>query len=128
MSGMPKGKYLLPDRGEYYVGPDTLLHISDGTLDGSIYSMFYGLENWVKEVGVPLEEAIVMASLNPAKVLRLDKRKGSIKELKDADLVVIDVDFKILHTFVEGTLAYSYDDNEVYENVRMLDYMVESYE
>lgn len=127
MSGMAKGKYNLPDRGIYSVGPDTLLHIEDGTLDGSIYSMFYGLYNWVEVMKIPMQEAIVMASLNPARVLGIDKEKGSIKEFKDADLVVIDDDYKIQETFVEGVSAYHIDDGKVYENTKMYDYLIEKF-
>lgn len=127
MSGMKKAKYDLPDRGIYSVGPDTLLHITDGTLDGSIYSMFYGLYNWVEVMKIPMSEAVVMASLNPAKVLEIDSYKGSIKEFKDADLVVIDDEYKVIETFVEGESAYKFDDNQVYENTKMYDYLVEEF-
>lgn len=127
MSGMKKGVYELPDRGTYHVGPDTLLHISDMTIDGSIYSMFYGLTNWVEKSKIPMEEAIVMASLNPAKVLKIDKEKGSIKEFKDADFVVIDDNYNILSTFVEGTEEFNHENEINYENTKMYEYLVKEY-
>ena len=127
MSGMRKGKYMLPDRGEYSVGPDTLLHISDGTIDGSIYSMFYGLTNWVEVMGIPMEEAVVMSSLNPAKVLKIDHQKGSISEHKDADFVIIDDNYSIISTYVEGVESYSNTDSETYENMKMYEYLIEEF-
>lgn len=128
MSGMPKGEYQLPDRGTYRVGPDALLHIADWTIDGSIYSMLYGLHNWVEVMGIPMEEAVVMASLNPAKVLKIDHQKGSIQEGKDADLVVLDSDYQVIATFVEGNLEYKHGNQEAYRNEKILDYMVKAFD
>lgn len=128
MSGMPKGEYQLPDRGTYRVGPDALLHIADWTIDGSIYSMLYGLHNWVEVMGIPLEEAVVMASLNPARVLKLDHQKGSIREGKDADLVALDSDYQVKATFVEGELEYSQDRQQIYHNEKMLEYLVKYFD
>lgn len=125
MSGLKKGKYNLPDRGEYYVGPDELLHLGDGTIDGSIHSMFYGLKNWVQIMNIPLEEAIVMASLNPAKVLGIDSQKGSILENKDADFVVIDSNFDIKSTYVEGIERFNKSKEIDYTNKEMYKYLVE---
>jgi len=128
MSGMPKGEYELPDRGTYRVGPDALLHIADWTIDGSIYSMLYGLHNWVEVMGIPMEEAVVMASLNPAKVLKIDHQKGSIVEGKDADLVVLDADYKVMATFVEGNLEYTNESQQVFWNEKALEYMVKAFD
>lgn len=128
MSGMPKGEYELPDRGTYRVGPDTLLHIADWTIDGSIYSMLYGLHNWVEVIRIPMEEAVVMASLNPAKVLRIDHQKGSIHEGKDADLVVLADDFKVEATFIEGELEYTRQDQHIYYNTKVLNYMTKAFD
>jgi len=128
MSGMPKGEYELPDRGTYRVGPDTLLHIADWTIDGSIYSMLYGLYNWVEVMRIPMEEAVVMASLNPAKVLRIDDQKGSILEGKDADLVVLADDYKVEATFIEGELEYTSLDQHTYYNTKVLNYMTKAFD
>jgi N-acetylglucosamine-6-phosphate deacetylase len=98
------------------------------TIDGSIYSMFYGLYNWVEKSKVPMEKAIVMASLNPAKVLGIEHFKGSISECKDADFVVIDDNFKILTTYIEGDAAYTINDGIEYANMKMYDYLVREYE
>ena len=125
MSGMPKGEYQLPDRGTYRVGPDALLHIADWTIDGSIYSMLYGLHNWVEVMQVPIEEAIIMASLNPAKVLKIDHQKGSILEGKDADLVVLDDDYTVEATFVEGNLEYTKVSEQVFRNEQILTHLVQ---
>ncbi|MEQ6120780.1 amidohydrolase family protein [Reichenbachiella sp. MALMAid0571] len=57
------------------------------------------------------EEALKMVTLNPAKLLHLDDRMGSIKEGKDADLVIwsdnpLSVYAKAEKTIIEGTVYY----------------------
>ena len=60
----------------------------------------------IKLAGASLEDASQMASLNPAKLLGLAYRKGSIALGKDADLVAVDEDFKVKLTMVEGRIVY----------------------
>lgn len=129
MSGLPFGCYDLKERGgKYEVCPDGLLHIADGTIDGSSFTILDGIKHWVEIIGIPLEEAIVMASLNPAKVCHVDHHKGSIKEGKDADLVVIDDDYKVLTTIVEGDIEYDKKRGDNYDNPEYLSCLVELYE
>jgi len=54
-------------------------------------------------VGVPLPEAIRMASLNPARVLGLEQRKGSLAAGKDADLVIFNPDFSAWRVMIAGS-------------------------
>jgi N-acetylglucosamine-6-phosphate deacetylase len=49
-----------------------------------------------------LEDAVKMVTINPAKVIGIDKCKGSIQQGKDADLVVINDRFEVVYTFVKG--------------------------
>ena len=127
MSGMKQGRYHLPDRGPYEVGKDNLLHIEDGTIDGSILHILHGIRVWVEQVGIPMEDAVVMASLNPARVLKIDHEKGSIKECKDADFTIITDDYNVVATYVEGNLEYDARDETPYENVDIYKYLIEAY-
>ena len=56
----------------------------------------------IEEVGIPLPEAIRMASLNPARVLGLAQRKGSLEVGKDADLAIFNPDFSAWRVMVAG--------------------------
>jgi N-acetylglucosamine-6-phosphate deacetylase len=47
-----------------------------------------------------------MASLNPARALRLEGRKGSIAAGMDADLVVLTPDLAVRETWVGGQVIY----------------------
>jgi N-acetylglucosamine-6-phosphate deacetylase len=60
-----------------------------------------------REVGIPLPEAIRMASLTPARVVGTDHRKGSLQAGKDADIAVFDEDFTAWRTLVGGRWIYS---------------------
>jgi imidazolonepropionase-like amidohydrolase len=61
--------------------------------------------------GVPRDEALRAITLNPARILRLDKRLGSIEPGKDADLVIfsgdpLDFSSVVEQVFIDGILAY----------------------
>lgn len=127
MSGLKTGKYMLPDVGAYEVGLDGMLHIEDGTIDGSALHILNGIKNWVEVIGIPMEEAVEMASLNPAKVLKVSEQKGSILEFKDADYVVIDDDYNVIETVVEGICEYCKDNGYEYDDVSYYKYLVEEY-
>ena len=47
------------------------------------------------------------ATLNPARVIHMDHKKGSLDAGKDADFVFLDDDLNVLATFIGGELAWS---------------------
>jgi len=53
-------------------------------------------------VGIPLVEAVRMASLTPARVIHADRTKGSLEAGKDADLVIYEPDFEAWRVMVGG--------------------------
>jgi N-acetylglucosamine-6-phosphate deacetylase len=53
-------------------------------------------------VGIPLVEAVRMASLTPARVIHADRTKGSLEAGKDADLVIYEPDFQAWRVMVGG--------------------------
>lgn len=62
----------------------------------------------IKElVGIPLYDIIRMITLNPARVLGIQDKKGKIQEGLDADLVVFDKDIKVSLTMVEGKIIHN---------------------
>lgn len=56
--------------------------------------------------GLPLCDAVRMMTVNPAKVMKLEKRKGALMPGMDADLCIFDEDIQIKKVFVGGALAY----------------------
>ena len=60
----------------------------------------------VEKVDVPLQEAVRMASLNPAKALGLDHTLGSLQSGLKADLVLLNDDLGVEMTFLEGQRVF----------------------
>ncbi|NLI72370.1 MAG: amidohydrolase family protein, partial [Bacteroidales bacterium] len=56
---------------------------------------------------VPLLDAVKMITLTPAKIMKIDNKKGSIRRGKDADLVIFDKNIKVLTTIIEGNVIYT---------------------
>lgn len=78
---------------------------SDGRLAGSVLTMNQAIKNFSQNTGLPLWEAVKAATENPARRLGL-AGKGSIGVGNDADLVLLDPDFNVIQTFIDGHLAY----------------------
>jgi len=58
-------------------------------------------------VGIPLVEAVRMATLTPARVIGFDDCKGSLEAGKDADLAVFEEDFTAWCTMIGGRWVYA---------------------
>ena len=56
--------------------------------------------------GLPIEKAVKMMTLNPAKVLGIDDKKGSLDVGKDADLVIFDENIHVTDVFVKGEKCF----------------------
>ncbi len=76
--------------------------LENGKLAGSVIGLNDAVRNMMKFAGVSLTEAVGMASLNPARVLGIEKKKGSLEAGKDADIVIFDKELKIKHTIIKG--------------------------
>lgn len=77
---------------------------AQGTIAGSVITLSQALRNIVS-LGVPIGEAVRMASLVPARVAGVDREYGSIGEGKRADLVILGEDCSTLGGFVDGRAA-----------------------
>jgi N-acetylglucosamine-6-phosphate deacetylase len=74
-----------------------------GTLAGSDLDMASAVRNTVRHLGVSVEAALQMASLNPATFLRLEHELGRIQDGYRADLVLLDRDYKVKATWISGS-------------------------
>ena len=75
----------------------------------------------VKYGGMSQEDAWKMVTLNPAKLLHLDDRMGSVKVGKDADLVLwthnpLSIMAKVSKTIIDGTIYFDSDRKMELEN------------
>ena len=85
-TGMENGTYELG--GQEVTVKDRKAVLKDGTLAGSATNL-YGCMCKVVEFGIPLEQAIMAATANPARSIGIFDRVGSIRIGKQADLLLV---------------------------------------
>lgn len=76
------------------------------TIAGSTLSMNQGLKILIEEAGVPIDAAINACTINPAKCLGVDNRKGKICAGFDADMVVLDREYQVVATYCKGKKVF----------------------
>lgn len=72
------------------------------TLAGSIATSDTLVKVMVKQVGIPLEDAVRMASETPAKVMKVWDSVGSLEEGKDADVVLLNKELDVTGVWSQG--------------------------
>ena len=85
-TGMENGTYELG--GQEVTVKDRKAVLKDGTLAGSATNL-YGCMCKAIEFGIPLEQAIMAATANPARSIGIFDRVGSIRIGKQADLLLV---------------------------------------
>ncbi|MEF2967956.1 N-acetylglucosamine-6-phosphate deacetylase [Paenibacillus sp. M1] len=104
-AGLGDGEYMLGDLPVVVKDNVCTLRDSEGTLAGSTLTMIRGFRHLVREIGLSVERASEAASLNPAKLIRIDHLTGSVETGKQADLLLLDGEDLELHkVWVEGRL------------------------
>lgn len=98
------GKYQLGGQ-DVYVKEGTA-RLKDGTLAGSILCMNEAVKNAMTFFDIDIVEAVRLASLTPAKSIKVDHETGSIAVGKKADIILFDEDVQLHHAFVQGKLVY----------------------
>lgn len=88
--------------GETITVKDGICRTADGVLAGSALDMASAVRNAVQLLGLPLDEAVRMASSYPADFLGLGASHGRIAVGCRADLVVMDADCRVQHSWIGG--------------------------
>ena len=99
-TGLEDGEYTLGGQPVTVKGNLATLH--DGTIAGSATNLMACMRFVVKEVGLPLETAVMCASVNPAKEIGIFDEVGSISVGKKADFVLLDKDLNIVSVYIDG--------------------------
>jgi N-acetylglucosamine-6-phosphate deacetylase len=102
---MPDGCYQLG--GQEVQVKKGCAQLADGTLAGSVLKIPSAIQNILKFTGCSLHDAVKMATENPARLLNIFQRTGSIAQQKDADLVVLNEELKVVLTVCKGKIIYS---------------------
>ena len=91
-TGMENGTYELG--GQEVTVKDRKAVLKDGTLAGSATNL-YGCMCKAVEFGIPLEQAIMAATANPARSIGIFDCVGSIRIGKQADLLLVSENFEL---------------------------------
>ena len=99
-----------PPGGDYELGGHPIEIRDNGlaylkgtdTIAGSTLHINKGLKLLVEEALVPFDTALNACTINPARCLRVDDRKGRLAAGYDADLVVLEDDYEVCQTYCKG--------------------------
>ena len=98
--------------GEYDLGGQmvsvrgNVASLADGTLAGSVLRMISAVQNMIAFTDCSMMDVVRFSAENPAKMLGVFDKKGSILPGKDADLVVLDENLNVVMTIVAGRVVY----------------------
>ncbi len=99
-AGLTDGQYTLGGQDVFVKG--ALATLADGTIAGSVTNLMDCMKNAVKNMEIPLEDAVAAATMNPAKAIGIYDICGSISEGKAADLVLLDKELNVKAIYVDG--------------------------
>ncbi len=103
VKGLPVGTKVLFGGNEIELYPDGSAHLtSTGGLAGSTLHINEGLKVLVEKALVPWDYAINSCTINPARLLGVDDRKGKLVAGYDADIVVLEDDYSVKQTYAKG--------------------------
>jgi N-acetylglucosamine-6-phosphate deacetylase len=108
-AGMPEGESVLGniDSGLKVIVEDGVAKLPDRTaFAGSVATADRLVRSMVFMADVPLIDAIKMITATPARILKVDDKKGSLVVGKDADIVIFNNDIEIGMTIINGRIVY----------------------
>ncbi len=111
--GMHEGEYEFADQKIYMKNKKAFLE--DGTLAGSTLTLNLAIKNMVEAAGAKITEAVRMASLNGVKVLNLEHKKGILAVGKDADIAVLNSNYEVFLTILNGKTTFGKNASQVIE-------------
>ena len=101
-AGMSDGDYTLG--GQPVTVKGKLATLADGTIAGSVTNLMNCMRTAVS-FGIPLEDAVWAAAVNPARAIGIFSRMGSLEPGKRANVVVLDQNLELKDVFFRGELV-----------------------
>ena len=102
-AGMSDGAYTLGGQDVNVKGK--LATLADGTIAGSVTDLMNCMKTAVS-FGIPLEDAVRAAAVNPAKAIGIYSRVGSIETGKLANLAVLDENLELKAVIFKGDVVH----------------------
>lgn len=102
---------LLANNEEVFLGEAGVFQrVSDGVIAGSSATLDSCVRNMIKWEISP-SDAVKMATVNPARLLKIDSQRGVLMPGAFADLNILSEKFEVLETYVEGESVYRKKEN-----------------
>lgn len=96
---------LRANKEEVYFKDDLFYKVSNDVIAGSSLTMMKGIQNLVSW-GIPLSDAIMMGTSNPARVIGIDRVAGLLIPGYRADITAFNRNFETTLTLVDGRILY----------------------
>lgn len=111
LAGMPPGRYQSGEREVELTSERCVRLVGTDYLAGSAIELARGVENSVRFAGISLEQAISLATVQPARLLGIADRVGSISEGMEANLIIFRWDestcrMDLMATTLGGEVVY----------------------
>jgi N-acetylglucosamine-6-phosphate deacetylase len=100
--GLPDGQYSLGGQAVTVRGPRATLTEQPGVIAGSATCLYDCMKHAVREMGVPLEDAVRAASENPARSLGIEADYGSLAPGRYGNVILADDALNIRHIIQKG--------------------------
>ena len=111
-AGMPEGPSILGplSDGQEVIVEDGVAKLMDkSAFAGSVATADRLVRTMVQIAGCSITDAVRMITENPARIMGISDRKGSLKAGMDADVVIFDEDINVRNTIIEGKIVYRYE-------------------
>lgn len=111
-AGMPEGPSVLgplSDGQEVIVEDGVAKLLDKSAFAGSVATADRLVRTMVQIAGCSITDAVRMITENPARIMGISDRKGSLKAGMDADVVIFDEDINVRNTIIEGKIVYRYE-------------------
>ncbi|MFT8709639.1 MAG: N-acetylglucosamine-6-phosphate deacetylase [Sporolactobacillus sp.] len=105
---MRDGLYDLGGQAVHVANGKALL--DSGTIAGSVLKMDQAWQNILDYSDATMDDVIQMGAVNPARQCGVYDRKGTLEPGKDADILILDSNKRLVMTFCRGQLAYQRKD------------------
>jgi len=101
LTGLPPGSYHI--LGSDVTLEENIAYVADrSSYAGTAVTMDHCVRVAIESMDLSLEDAFRMASLTPAMIVGVSDRKGSLEAGKDADVVILDQDLRVMQTVARG--------------------------
>jgi N-acetylglucosamine-6-phosphate deacetylase len=105
-TGLPDGRYSIGNV-EAIVENGIARLPDNSAYAGSVTTMDVCVRNGMSLMDLTFKESLRMATLTPAEIIGVSENIGSLGKNKDADILIIDKNFKVIKTIVKGIVIYS---------------------